>query len=328
LPIATASFSPDGQALITGGFDGYLEEWDAATGERLRVLLDPCAQEDERPRVVCIEDGKEVEAPFQLVRLSESMRGSSILGVRFSPDGKIFVVGAANGDVVVWNSWSRGEMHAWRVHEHGVNALAVSPNGRWLAIGSMAEFSTSLHVWSLGSILGKGPAEYFTHDDHAGGVSSLCFSPDNRFLAAGGFQFTSYTGPILYSLETKQRISSFYFDMTRSLQYSPDGKFLATGDDFGTVSVWDIARREKTFSAKAHGRPIGTVQYSPDGRSVASCSWDGGVKVSDIAEGRELADFSYPGIIHACRFSPDGSELCIAEAAQGTTRPNVHRQPL
>jgi WD40 repeat protein len=130
LPIATASFSPDGQALITGGFDGYLEEWDAATGERLRVLLDPCAQEDERPRVVCIEDGKEVEAPFQLVRLSESMRGSSILCVRFSPDGKIFVVGAANGDVVVWNSWSRGEMHAWRVHEHGVNALAVSPNGR------------------------------------------------------------------------------------------------------------------------------------------------------------------------------------------------------
>ncbi len=36
--------------------------------------------------MVCIEDGKEVEPPFQLRRLSESMRGSSLLSVRFSPE--------------------------------------------------------------------------------------------------------------------------------------------------------------------------------------------------------------------------------------------------
>jgi len=328
MPISTASFAPDGETLITGGFDGYLEEWDAVTGERLRVLLDPCGQEDERPRVVVIEDGEEVEAPFQLVRLSECMRGSSITCARFSPDGRIFVVGSGSGFVVVWNAHSRGEIHKWWVHERKIKALAVSPDGRWLAIGSDAEFSTSLHVWDLGSRPEQVPAQFFSDEGHRWGVSSLCFSPDSRFLAAGGFQFTSYTGPILYSLETKQRAGSFCWDMTRSLQYSPDGNFLATGDDFGTLSVWDIGRREKVFSQKAHGRPIGTVQYSPDGRSVASCSWDGGVKLWDIAAGKVLADFSFAGIVHACRFPADGRELFIAEAAEEAARPVIHRRVL
>jgi WD40 repeat protein len=324
MAIATASFSPDGQFLITGGFDGYLKEWNSRNGTQFRVLLDPYGMEDERPEVVTIENGEEFEAPFQLVRLSESMRGSSILCVRFSPDGKIFVVGAANGIVVVWNAWSRGELHAWEAHEGKVNALAVSPDRRWLAIGSMEDLSTTLHVWRLGNELGEKPAEFFTDDSHVGGVSSLCFSPDSRFLAAGGFQFSGYTGPIIYSTETKQRISSLCFDMTRSLQYSPDGNFLATGDDFGTLSVWEIVRGEKIFSEEAHGGAIGVVQYSPDGNNLASGSWDGGVKVWSIGTEKLVADFSYKGIVHACHFSPDGHELCIAEAEQGTEIPVFH----
>ena len=56
MPISTASFAPDGGTLITGGFDGYLEEWDVASGERFRVLLDPRGQEDARPKVVIVED--------------------------------------------------------------------------------------------------------------------------------------------------------------------------------------------------------------------------------------------------------------------------------
>jgi len=82
------------------------------------------------------------------------------------------------------------------------------------------------------------------------------------------------------------------------------------------------------FSEKAHERPIGTVQYSPDGRSVASCSWDGGVKVWDIAAGKARAGFAYAGIVHACRFSPNGRELFIGEAAEEAARPTIHRQSL
>src|SRR3990172_8331899 len=98
--IITACFAPDRPRLLPGSSRGYLEEWASSTGERTRVLLDPEGLEDERPEVDCIEEGIEVEAPFQLVRLSERMRGSSITCVRFSPDGEYFLVGAAQRGVI------------------------------------------------------------------------------------------------------------------------------------------------------------------------------------------------------------------------------------
>ena len=109
--IITASFAPDGSRLVTGSSGGYLLEWNSTTGER-KTLLDPEGVDDVNPEVVCVKDGIKVEAPFQLVRLSEQMRGSSITCVRFSPDGEYFLVGAGNGVVVLWNAESRGELHA------------------------------------------------------------------------------------------------------------------------------------------------------------------------------------------------------------------------
>src|SRR5512136_988023 len=105
MTITTASFSPDGKTLITGSLDGYVCEWDTKTGERRRVLLDPHGEQDERPRVVVVDaHGHEEAAPFQLRRLSESMRGSPIGCVRFSLDGRRFAVGAGNGHVTIWNA--------------------------------------------------------------------------------------------------------------------------------------------------------------------------------------------------------------------------------
>jgi WD40 repeat protein len=75
--IITASFAPDGTRLLTGSSEGYLKEWNTGTGDRT-TLLDPTGVEDVQPEVVCIEDGVRIEAPFQLARLSEQMRGSSV----------------------------------------------------------------------------------------------------------------------------------------------------------------------------------------------------------------------------------------------------------
>ena len=328
--IITACFAPDGTRLLTGSSTGYLEEWASSTGERTRVLLDPEGLEDERPEVVCIEEGIEVEAPFQLVRLSERMRGSSITCVRFSPDGEYFLVGAANGVVILWNAESRGELCAWEAHEHRVDALDLAPNARWIATGSGDDAGATLRVWRTG--VGEQPGdevtEAFADDSHSGGVSSVAFSPDNRFLAAGGFTGSGYTGPLIYDLESGERVGSLHWDMTRSLQYSPDGRLLATGGDNGSVKLWEVASGTRSFEERAHTRPVGTVRFSPDGRWLVSGAWDGGVVVWDVASRRRLREFSHEGIVVACRLSPDGLALEVAEKPEGADRPRIHRLAL
>jgi len=327
--IMTASFAPDGTRLLTGSSGGFLKEWASSTGER-RTLLDPEGLDDDRPEVVCIEDGIEVEAPFQLVRLSDQMRGSSITCVRFSPDGEYFLVGAANGVAILWNAESRGELCAWEAHQHRIDALDMSPNARWIATGSGDDACATLRVWRTGA---GGPpgvevTEAFSDDSHSGGVSSVAFSPDNRFLAAGGFTGSGHTGPLMYNLESGERVGSLHFDMTRSLQYSPDGCLLATGGDDGSVKLWEVAGGTRIFEEQAHTRPVGTVAFSPDGRRLVSGAWDGGVKIWDVASRTRLGEFSYDGIIVACRLGPDGLALDVAEKPEGAYRPTIHRLAL
>jgi WD40 repeat protein len=327
MSIATAALSPDGKILITGSFEGYLIEWDVTSSAKRSVLLDPERLEDVNPEVVCIENGVEVEAPFQLVRMSECMRESSILSVRFSPDGSMFAVGAANGAIVLWNMESRGEILYWADHKDRIDALAFSPDNHWVAAGSLEDAVDSLRVWRLGGSMPFRSSEAFSDDSHVGGVSSLCFSPDNRILAAGGFTMSGYTGPLLYEIKTGKRVGSFHYDMTRYLDYSPDGKLLATGDDFGTVTFWDVESGKPLFKEKAHGRPVGAVLFSRDGRRLATGSWDGSVNVWDVAARKTLARYACNAIVLAIRFTDDGRSLIVAATAKDADQPDILHFP-
>jgi WD40 repeat protein len=326
LSIVTASFSPDGQVLVTGSLSGHLVEWDGRTGEKGRVLLDPKGREDDNPRVEYVENGVEVEPPFQIARLSEEMRGSSILSLCFSPDGGTFAVGAANGVVVLWNAESRGEVWFWIDHDgrHSVDALAISPDSHWLAVGSEADGIDSLRVFRFRSEAPFDVAEAFTCDRHVCGVSSLCFSPDSRFLVAGGFMLSGYTGPFVYELEAGKRIGSLLYDMTRSLAYSPDGRLIATGDDFGTLKLWDAAARTQLFEATAHATQVGVLLFSPDGRRLATGGRDGSVSVWDVETRKLLVEHRCDDAVVAFHFSGSGGDLSVATAADDTPAPEVH----
>jgi WD40 repeat protein len=322
--IAAADFSPDGKTLITASLEGTLAEWDAETGQRRRVLLDPKGLEDENPRVVCIEEGREVEAPFQLYRLSESMRGSSLLSVRFSQDGQYFAVGAANGEVIIWNARSRGELVGWRAHKADVVALDFSPDQRLLATGALEEGGTTFRVWRLhGSF--RDATEAFSDCRHVCGVWAVCFSPDGRLVAAGGRTLSGYTAPQLYEVESGKHFGWLYWDMTRTMQFSPDGELLVTGDELGSVKLWRIKEHKPTYEHRAYGDVVRAVGFSPDGSRFFSAG-SGGIKVWNIRTGRLVQEYRIEGRVLTCRYSGgDGRILLAASAAEDADRPDIHR---
>ena len=326
MTIATASFSPDGKTLITGSLDGYLCEWDVDSGERRRVLLDPRGEEDERPRIVIVdENGHEEDAPFQLRRLSEDMRGSSIQSVRFAPDGRRFAVGAADGRVVIWNASSRGELVRWRAHGDGVRSIDFSPDGHLLATGSGEEDGTTVRVWELEGSADGAPREVFRDGSHVGGVTSLSFSGNSTLLAAGGYTFSGYTGPLLYDLRTRQRVGTFQWEITSALQLSPDAKLLASGDDYGTFSLWEVKRQNGIFSEKAGTALISVVQFAPDGRRVAAGDQSGRVTLWDVRAQRLVVEQAFDGPVAALQFGSDGRDLLVAAGPEASGRPVIRR---
>jgi serine/threonine protein kinase/WD40 repeat protein len=74
-----------------------------------------------------------------------------------------------------------------------------------------------------------------------------------------------------------------------ALDFSPDGKLLASGGSDNRIQVWDVAtvlkagikatiiRPRTTF--QGHADQIRSVMFAPDGQSIASCSKDGTVRL-------------------------------------------------
>ncbi len=112
-------------------------------------------------------------------------------------------------------------------HSGSVQALAFSPDRRWLASGG---YDRSIIVWNLSS----GREEF-----HFGGLPAT-IAPSSQAL-------------------NKQAISS--------LAFNADGTRLVSVDVSGAVKVWNMQTRKMLFAIHPHRVHYygGAVSYSPDG---------------------------------------------------------------
>ena len=51
----------------------------------------------------------------------------------------------------------------------------------------------------------------------------------------------------------------------RTLEFSPDGKILVSGDDSGKIEMWDAASGKHLRTIPGHNGKIFSVALSPDG---------------------------------------------------------------
>jgi WD40 repeat protein len=94
----------------------------------------------------------------------------------------------------------------------------------------------------------------------------------------------------------------------RDLDFSPDGKVLASASQWGVVSLWDTATGNERLRIKT-GSTFVAVAFSPDGKHLA---WPSRyeVLVRDMQTGEERPTLNgYELFMRAVVFSPDGKTL-------------------
>lgn len=100
------------------------------------------------------------------------------------------------------------------------------------------------------------------------------------------------------------------FSSILSVAFSPDGKFLATGDTKGEICLWQVADGKQLLSCKGPPGWAQSVAFSWDSRKLASSSANHTVTVWDASTGQALKTLQ--GHAHRVRsvaFSPDGYML-------------------
>jgi WD40 repeat protein len=197
---------------------------------------------------------------------------------------------------------------------HPIDAFAISPDGKRLAIASN-DSSTSLFDTAARKILWRMAGRRI----QPGGRGVVCFSPDGSrifFPFAGRALGTgdARTGKML-RITAPGRITAF-----TALDCSPDGKSVAVGGSKGQTVILDAASGRQTASLKQHKGAVRDVAFSPDNKLLASCDETGNIRIWEWSRGRELHNLAgHRGAVHALAFSPDGKSLASA-GADGTVR--------
>ncbi|QDU93919.1 WD domain, G-beta repeat [Lignipirellula cremea] len=225
--------------------------------------------------------------------------------VAFLNDGTALAVGARNGAVRIWTVDSGQESFGFRADSKG-GMLAFASRGYAAAIGPrIGDRRVQLYDLSTGLIT-EPPFPQLTAEP-----TKIALSNDGAWLAiadAGRFvRVYTRTGE-------KQCDVSLHRSDVQSLQFSADGKRLASGDASGLVVVTEVASGQTLRTLKTGEGNAAVLCFSPRRDQL----WTGGYSVSgwDLATGEPLSDGPDVALASTLLFSPDGELLLIGSATE------------
>ncbi len=98
-----------------------------------------------------------------------------------------------------------------------------------------------------------------------------------------------------------------------TVDFSSNGKFLASGAGDGAVKIWDAATGRELRTAGSHVGYVSRVKFSPDSRFLASCGQDKKIQIWKTEEWSLLATLDgHDAWVKSLSFSPDSRMLASA----------------
>ena len=236
-----------------------------------------------------------------------------------------------------------------------VDAVALSPNGEYLAVGYHDKESSTegLTLWNVTT----GESDQL--ELPIGGVyeNSLTFNARGDRLAYGCDQ-----GILVFDVPSRQKIFEQKTETIKALTYRGDEETIASITNRGYVSVWNLAtlreianlthRRMRTsresiiYSGNgrllaasnadrvqvwvqqlkekniqlAHTDAIPSIAYSPIGGLFATGSKDKSVTIWNAATNAKIFSLGpFPGTVQCIDFSPNGKQLAVGYWGRGPT---------
>ncbi|MEE6178713.1 nSTAND1 domain-containing NTPase [Mycobacterium sp. 050134] len=311
------TFSPDGRLLVSASADKAIRLWDVATSRQVGVLL---GHRGVVEKAVFSLDGRRLVSggDDNTVRMWDAASWQPLLGhddlvmASFSEDGRRIKSSSLDKTARWWDAAAlRPIGEPLRVDDDDVHSLWPIDGNRLLSYGSV----NTVRLWDartrqpLGEPLRLGPYD---------ALRPIVYNRETHRIAAR----VSADEVRQWDVETMREVSQ---PVTRAgsviaIEYSADGRTLATGDFDGTIQLWDAD------TGKAMGPPMtGTAMvvsmaFSADKHTLAAGYADSTVRLWDTRTWRAIGDPMHADVtVAALAFSPDGRTLASG-SGDGTIR--------
>jgi len=291
-----ASFSPDGNKIVTGNEKSGVSILDALSGNVIRRLK-------AKPEDLVIQNNYEYV---------------DVKSVQYSSDGKYVVAGAGDQTAIIWNAETGKEIaklkHANSSCSGCMTKAFFTPDNRFV----VSAYSDSIKIFNW-----KERALVRQMSNAAGSMDDLAISPDGRYASV-----LQYGRAEVWDINTGKHIlgTGSYESKNTSVCFSPDGNFILTGNEKRMADVWRLSDGKKAFTLKGYLNQLDEkilnnsymywvalvheTKLSPDNKYIAIGNTGNNAKLIDFYTGRIHKTLKgHNGMVISLNFSNDAKYL-------------------
>lgn len=242
----------------------------------------------------------------------------NIYALAFTPDGKILAAGTGSGALKIWRVADRKLLNESHCYTSPIRYIQFGEDGKTITTAAHHE---AVKLWSMS--LDDETLKPVDIQLPVTGDRAVAMSLDATVLATS----LNTTEIQLWDTQSGELIGRRIGHQRAviTLQFSPDGRLLASASADHTIRIWSTASMRNAeyekwlIAMEGHTNYVQAIAFSPDGRWLASGSDDWQVRIWEVATGRCLRILTgHVTSIYSLAFSPDGRLL-----ASGTHGGNI-----
>lgn len=201
--------------------------------------------------------------------------------VRYTPNGRRLISGAASGEFTLWNGFSFNFETILQAHDTALRSMCWTPHGDYLVSGDQ---SGVLKYWqtSMNNLQAL--------EAHKEAIRDVCFSPQGAKFCTASDDGTIKIFDFREARE-ERALTGHGWDV-RVAQWHKRYALIASGGKDNLIKLWDPRSKENT-TLHIHKNTILCLKWTNDGEYIISGGKDQTLKMFNLRAMKE--EFAYKG---------------------------------
>lgn len=268
-----------GSLLVSGGIDNRANLWDLNTGEKIKSFSDVAGYPvvlfcNNINRFITLNlSGKVIVWDTDSKKPVLMLKGNAnIVSLAFNPVNNNIVGGCKDGKIIIWDQEGK-ILRNFIGHSSEITSSSYNALGTQLITTS----STEVKIWD-----GKNfnPLKTINPDSKLVRATKISYNLDKIAIVVGTRNIEIWNTD---SFLKEYDLPKTNHDI-KSIEFSPDDKYIAVGGEDGSLCLINLTTKEITKEiSDAHEASLAELKFTIDGTKLVTGGYDGKIKFWNLA---------------------------------------------